>query len=58
MKLAGWGVQEASRVRREYHITPDAWKVGRRGKPLIADYITRYRNTKLGVVEAKAGTWR
>ena len=27
---------------------------GRRGKPLTADYVLKYRNTKLGVIEAKA----
>ena len=27
---------------------------GRRGKPLVADYILEYRNTKMAVVEAKA----
>lgn len=27
---------------------------GRRAKPLIADYVLEYRNTKLAVIEAKA----
>ncbi len=27
---------------------------GRRGKPLTADYVLEYRNTKLAVIEAKA----
>ena len=44
LKAAGWGVVEGSRI--EGH--------GRRGKPLIADYVLEYRNTKLATAEAKA----
>ncbi len=55
LKLAGWGVIEGSRIRREYPITPGRIEgQGRRSKPLTADYILEYRNTKLAVVEAKA----
>lgn len=55
LKAAGWGVVEGSRVRREYSITPGRIEGhGRRGKPLIADYVLEYRNTKLAVIEAKA----
>lgn len=55
LKAAGWGVVEGSRVRREYPITPGRIEgAGRRGKPLTADYVLEYRNTKLAVVEAKA----
>lgn len=55
LKAAGWGVVDGSRIRREYHITPGRIEGnGRRGKPLIADYVLEYRNTKLAVVEAKA----
>jgi type I restriction enzyme R subunit len=55
LKAAGWGVVEGSRIRREYLITPGRIEGhGRRGKPLIADYVLIYRNTKLAVVEAKA----
>jgi type I restriction enzyme, R subunit len=55
LKAAGWGVVDASRVNREYHIAPGRIEgSGRRGKPLIADYILVYRNTKLAVIEAKA----
>lgn len=55
LKAAGWGVVEGSRIRREYGITPGRIEGhGRRGKPLIADYVLEYRNTKLAVVEAKA----
>ena len=55
LKAAGWGVVEGSRIRREYLITPGRIEGhGRRGKPLIADYVLVYHNTKLAVVEAKA----
>jgi type I restriction enzyme R subunit len=55
LKAAGWGVVEGSRVRREYPIAPGRIEGhGRRGKPLTADYVLVYRNTKLAVVEAKA----
>ena len=52
---AGWGVVEGSRIRREYPITLGRLEGGgKRGKPLTADYVLVYRNTKLAVVEAKA----
>ena len=55
LKTAGWGVAEGSRIRREYPIAPGRIEGhGRRGKPLTADYVLEYRNTKLAVVEAKA----
>ena len=55
LKAAGWGVVEGSRIRREYPITLGRIEGhGKRGKPLTADYVLEYRNTKLGVVEAKA----
>ncbi|NLY00754.1 MAG: DEAD/DEAH box helicase family protein, partial [Rhodopirellula sp.] len=55
LQAAGWGVVEGSRIRREYPITLGRLEGhGRRGKPLTADYVLEYRNTKLGVVEAKA----
>jgi type I restriction enzyme R subunit len=55
LKTAGWGVVEGSRIRREYPITLGRLEgFGRRGKPLTADYVLIYRNTKLAVVEAKA----
>ena len=55
LKAAGWGVVEGSRIRREYSISPGRIEGhGRRGKPLTADYVLEYRNTKLAVVEAKA----
>ena len=55
LAAVGWGVVEGSRVRREYQISPGRIEGGgRRGRPLIADYLLVYRNTNLAVVEAKA----
>src|ERR1035437_6998354 len=55
LKAAGWGVVAGSRIRREYLISPGRIEGrGRHGKPLIADYVLEYRNTKLAVDEAKA----
>src|SRR5512143_100870 len=55
LAAAGWGVVEGSRIRREYCITLGRLEGGgKRGKPLTADYVLEYRNTKLAVVEAKA----
>lgn len=55
LAAAGWGVIAGSRVRREYPITLGRLEgAGKRDKPLTADYVLEYRNTKLAVVEAKA----
>ena len=55
LKAAGWGVVEGSRIRREFLIAPGRIEGhGKRGKPVCADYVLEYRNTKLAVVEAKA----
>jgi len=55
LAAAGWGKVEGSRIRREYQIAPGRIEgAGRRGKPLIADYVLEFRNTRLAVVEAKA----
>lgn len=55
LRAAGWGVVEGSRILREYPITPGRIEgLGRRAKPLIADYVLVYRNHKLAVIEAKA----
>ncbi|NDE89550.1 MAG: DEAD/DEAH box helicase [Alphaproteobacteria bacterium] len=54
LKAAGWGVVEGSRIQREYHITQGRLEgAGKRSKPMIADYVLMYRNTKLAVIEAK-----
>src|SRR5579872_6081508 len=69
LKAAGWGVVDGSRIRREYAIAPGRIEGRtnegrandgrtsdnvRRGRPLTADYVLEYRNTKLAVLEAKA----
>ena len=55
LKAAGWGVVDGSRILREHGITLGRLQGGgRRAKGDIADYVLVYRNTKLGVVEAKA----
>ena len=55
LKAAGWGVIEGSRIQREYPITLGRIEGFRkRSKPVIADYILVYRNTKLAAIEAKA----
>jgi len=55
LTVAGWGVVEGSRIRREYLIAPGRLEGhGPRAKPEIADYILEFRNHKLGVIEAKA----
>jgi len=55
LKAAGWGGVEGSKILREYSIAPGRIEgLGRRGKPLTADYVLVYRNHKLAVAEAKA----
>jgi type I restriction enzyme R subunit len=55
LALAGWGVVEGSRIRREFRITLGRLEGrGRRAKADQADYVLIYRNTKLAIVEAKA----
>ena len=55
LRAAGWGVVEGTRILREYPITLGRLEgQGRRGRPLSADYVLVYKNTKLAVVEAKA----
>ncbi len=57
LAAAGWGLVEGSRIRREYLISPGRIEGrGRRGKPLKADYVLEFRNTKLATVEAKAAS--
>ena len=53
LKAAGWGVVEASRVRREVIAPGRLEGSGRRAKAEIADYVLVYRNKKLAVIEAK-----
>lgn len=54
LKAVGWGVADGSLIRREFPITQGRLLgAGKRSQPLSADYVLVYRNTKLGVVEAK-----
>ena len=55
LRAAGWGLVEGSRILREHCITLGRLQGGgKRAKGDIADYVLVYRNTKIGVVEAKA----
>jgi len=53
LKAAGWGVVEASRVRREVITLGRLQGAGVRSAQDIADYVLTYRNHKLAVIEAK-----
>ncbi|MCC5868061.1 MAG: DEAD/DEAH box helicase family protein [Gammaproteobacteria bacterium] len=53
LKDAGWGVVEASRVRREAITLGRLQGAGKRTKSDIADYVLTYRGQKLAVIEAK-----
>ncbi|MDE8350012.1 MAG: DEAD/DEAH box helicase family protein [Acidocella sp.] len=53
LKQAGWGVVEASRVRREEITLGRLQGAGKRSRGEIADYVLTYRNHKLAVIEAK-----
>ena len=53
LKSAGWGVVEASRVRREVITLGRLQGAGVRAAQDIADYVLTYRNHKLAVIEAK-----
>lgn len=54
LQRAGWGVIEASRIRREEQITLGRLQgAGQRAKAEIADYVLMHRGRRLAVVEAK-----
>ena len=53
LKAAGWGVVEASRVRREVITLGRLQGAGVRAAQDIADYVLTHRNHKLAVIEAK-----
>jgi len=53
LKEAGWGVVEASRVRREVITLGRLQGGGKRARQDIADYVLTYRGQKLAVIEAK-----
>ena len=55
LKASGWGVVEDTKVLREHNITAGRIQLGgKRGKPVIADYVLVYKGVKLAVVEAKS----
>jgi type I restriction enzyme R subunit len=53
LKVAGWGVVEASRVRREVITLGRLQGAGKRASQDIADYVLFYKGQKLAVIEAK-----
>lgn len=53
LKESGWGVVDASRVRRELITLGRLQGGGRRARQDIADYVLIYRGQKLAVIEAK-----
>lgn len=53
IREAGWGVVEASRVRREVITLGRLQGAGSRARQDIADYVLEYKNQKLAVIEAK-----
>lgn len=57
LKAAGWGVDEGSRIRREYPITLGRIEGhGKRGKALTADYVLEYEKSITEIVlELRAG---
>jgi type I restriction enzyme R subunit len=54
LKACGWGVQEGSKILREYNITAGKIQTGGRGRREIADYVLVYNGIKLAVIEAKS----
>jgi len=53
LKAAGWGVIDASRVRREVITLGRLQGAGKRANQDIADYVLTYRDHKVAVIEAK-----
>jgi type I site-specific restriction endonuclease len=53
LRAAGWGVVEASRVRREQITLGRLQGAGQRARGDVADYVLMYRGQKLAVIEAK-----
>lgn len=51
LAIQGW---EAHHIKREYYFTDGRKLIGnKRGKRLFADYLLRYNNVKLALIEAK-----
>ncbi len=53
LAVAGWGVVDGSRVRREVITLGRLQGAGKRSSQDIADYVLFYRGQKLAVIEAK-----
>lgn len=53
LRVAGWGIVEGSRIRREVIAPGRLVGNGRRANPEFADYVLIYRGHKLAVIEAK-----
>lgn len=54
LAASGWSDTEGAKVLREFPITAGKIQTGgKRGKPLIADYVLTYKGRKLAVIEAK-----
>ena len=53
LQRAGWGVVDASRIRREQITLGRLQGGGQRAKAEIADYVLMHRGRRLAVVEAK-----
>ncbi|NOQ35290.1 MAG: DEAD/DEAH box helicase [Methylococcaceae bacterium] len=53
LRASGWGVVEASRIRREVISQGRLIGGGKRSKTDIADYVLVYKGQKLAVIEAK-----
>lgn len=52
--LSGWGSVQGSYIRREVNITLGRIIIGgKRGKPVISDYVLEYKGHKLAAIEAK-----
>ncbi len=55
LEEAGWGRNfPQTKIDREFSITLGKLQNGGRAKPLSADYVLIYKNTKLAVIEAKS----
>ena len=53
LKQDGWGEVEGSYIRREEICPGRIMTGGKRGTPVISDYVLVYQGRKLAVVEAK-----
>lgn len=53
LKAAGWGVVQASQVKREVIAPGRIVQGGKRANPMSSDYVLLYRDQKLAVIEAK-----